>query len=155
MPYLIDGHNLIPRLGFRLDSLEDEMDLVAVLQEFTRRKRHTVEVYFDGAPPGHAGTRKLGSIKAHFIRIGQTADSAIRARLQKMGPAAKNWTVVSSDREVQAAARAARAESIPSERFAKILRQARHTEPIKEELTTLSEEEVKEWMGLFSKRKKG
>ena len=155
MPYLIDGHNLIPRLGFRLDSLEDDMDLVAVLQEFTRRKRHTVEVYFDGAPPGHAGTRKLGSIKAHFIRIGQTADSAIRARLQKMGPAAKNWTVVSSDREVQAAARAARAESIPSERFAKILRQARQTEPIKEELTTLSEEEVKEWMGLFSKRKKG
>jgi predicted RNA-binding protein with PIN domain len=155
MPYLIDGHNLIPRLGFRLDSLEDEMDLVAVLQEFTRRKRHTVEVYFDGAPPGHAGTRKLGSIKAHFIRIGQTADSAIRARLQKMGPAAKNWTVVSSDREVQAAARAARAESIPSERFAKILRQARQTEPIKEELTALSEEEVKEWMGLFSKRKKG
>ncbi|MBM3123717.1 MAG: NYN domain-containing protein [Chloroflexi bacterium] len=155
MPYLIDGHNLIPRLGLRLDSADDEMELVAILQEFTRGRRRTVEVYFDGAPPGFAGSRKLGSIEAHFIRIGQTADSAMRARLQKMGPAAKNWTVVSSDREVQAAARAARAESITSEQFARMLQQSHQTEPLQEQLKTLSEEEITEWMGLFSRRKKG
>ena len=36
MPYLIDGHNLIPKLGLRLDSVDDEMELVAILQEFCR-----------------------------------------------------------------------------------------------------------------------
>ena len=36
MPYLIDGHNLIPKLGLRLESLDDEMELIAILQEFCR-----------------------------------------------------------------------------------------------------------------------
>jgi hypothetical protein len=52
MPYLIDGHNLIPKLGLRLDSMEDEMELVSILQEFCRLEDRQVEVYFDGAPPG-------------------------------------------------------------------------------------------------------
>ena len=50
MPYLIDGHNLIPKLGLRLDSVDDEMELVAILQEFARLERSQIEVYFDGAP---------------------------------------------------------------------------------------------------------
>ena len=78
MPYLIDGHNLIPKIGLRLDSVDDEMDLIAVLQEFARLKRQQVEVYFDGAPTPQAGTRSLGTVRAHFIRLGQTADNAIR-----------------------------------------------------------------------------
>lgn len=39
MPYLIDGHNLIPKLGLRLDSMDDEMELVAILQEYARLER--------------------------------------------------------------------------------------------------------------------
>ncbi len=35
LPYLIDGHNLIPKLGLRLDSIDDEMDLVVRLQEYS------------------------------------------------------------------------------------------------------------------------
>ena len=46
MPYLIDGHNLIPRLGLRLDSMDDEMELIAILQEFYRTERRQVEVFF-------------------------------------------------------------------------------------------------------------
>ena len=67
MPYVVDGHNLIPKLGLRLDSPDDEMELVAILQEFARLKRQQVEVYFDGAPIGHAGTRSLGTVRAHFV----------------------------------------------------------------------------------------
>ena len=70
MPYLIDGHNLIPKLGLRLDSPDDEMELVAILQEFCRLERRQVEVYFDGAPTPHAGTRKLGTVTAHFVPSG-------------------------------------------------------------------------------------
>ena len=110
MPYLIDGHNLIPKLGLRLDSVDDEMELIAILQEFCRIERRQVEVYFDGAPTHQAGTRKLGAVNAHFVRRGATADNAIRSRLKKLGRSAKNWIVVSSDRQVQAEARAAHAE---------------------------------------------
>ena len=50
--YEVDGHNLIPKVGLRLDSFDDEMELVALLQEFARLHRRQVEVYFDGAPAG-------------------------------------------------------------------------------------------------------
>jgi predicted RNA-binding protein with PIN domain len=154
MPYLIDGHNLIPKLGLRLDSPDDEMELVAVLQEFARLNRREVEVYFDGAPAGQAGTRSLGTVRAHFVRLGQTADSAIRARLQKMGKTAKNWIVVSSDHEVQSAARTVRADSLTSEEFVKLLRQARNLAPKPSQDRPLSSAEVEEWLKLFPEKKK-
>jgi predicted RNA-binding protein with PIN domain len=149
MPYLIDGHNLIPKLGLRLDSPDDEMDLAAVLQEFARLNRRTVEVYFDGAPAGHAGTRNLGTVRAHFIRLGQTADTAILARLKELGKSAKNWVVVSSDREVQGAARAAQADAVTSDEFIKLLRQGAGSAPKPGADKVLSKTEVEEWMRLF------
>lgn len=153
MPYLIDGHNLIPKLGLRLDSPDDEMELAAVLQEFARLNHREVEVYFDGAPAGYAGARNMGTVRAHFVRLGQTADSAIRARLQKMGNAAKNWTVVSSDHEVQSAARTARAAFLTSEEFVKLLRQVRDSAPKPSQDRPLSKTEVDEWLKLFTEKK--
>lgn len=152
MPYLIDGHNLIPKVGLRLDSMEDEMELVAVLQEFCRIRRKDVEVYFDGAPAPHAGTRRLGAVTAHFVRLGSSADEAIRKRLKALGKSAKNWTVVTSDRQVQIEARAARAEVISSDSFAGMVKQARASAP-KPRDPKLSQEDVEEWMRLFQKGK--
>lgn len=153
MPYLIDGHNLIPKLGLRLDAPDDELELIAVLQEFARLNRREVEVYFDGAPVGAAGTRKMGNIKAHFVRLGQTADSAIRARLLRLGRSAKNWTVVSSDHEVQSSARITGAAPIASEEFVKLLRQARVSAPKPGEERSLSKHEVEEWLEIFKRGK--
>src|SRR5215510_9304953 len=107
MAYLIDGHNLIPKLGLRLDAIDDEMELIAILQEFCRREHKQLEVYFDGAPAAHAGTRKLGAVTAHFVPLGKTADNAIRNHLKQLGKSAKNWIVVTSDHQVQVEARAA------------------------------------------------
>jgi predicted RNA-binding protein with PIN domain len=150
MPYLIDGHNLIPKVGLRLDSPNDELELARLLQDFARIKHQQVEVYFDGAPPGLAGTRSLGGIKMHFIRVGQTADSAIRARLNKMGKTARNWIVVSSDREVQSSARIVQAESISSEAFAKLIEKtARSAPPANTDKGKLSSAEVDEWLKIF------
>jgi uncharacterized protein len=154
MPYLIDGHNLIPKLGLRLDSMEDEMELVAILQEYCRlTRRKGLEVYFDGAPLVHAGTRNKGSITAHFVQLGSSADEAIRKRLKSLGKSAKNWTVVTSDRQVQAEARAAQAEIISSDSFATQLKGARSSTPRGDRDTKLSEAEVEEWMRLFQKGK--
>jgi|ERR687891_51750 predicted RNA-binding protein with PIN domain len=151
MPYLIDGHNLIPKLGLRLDSIDDEMELIAILQEFCRIERKQVDVYFDGAPAPQAGTRKLGPVSAHFVRLGTAADNAIRQRLKKLGRTAKNWTVVSSDRQVQAEARAVHAEVISSDSFARRLKQARDAAPKSAEERKLSSQEVDEWLKLFKR----
>ena len=155
MPYLIDGHNLIPKLGLRLDSPDDEMELVAILREFARLGRRQVEVYFDGAPIGQAGTRSLGTVKAHFVPLGQTADNAIRVRLKRMGKQTKNWIVVSSDRQVQADSHGLHAQVISSEKFVSELAQARTSAPKPERgQHGLSSTEVNEWLDIFKSGKK-
>jgi predicted RNA-binding protein with PIN domain len=152
MPYLIDGHNLIPKVGLRLDSIDDEMELIAILQEFCRTERKQVEVFFDGAPAGQAGPRKLGAVSAHFVRLGTTADNAIRNYLKRLGKRARNWTVVSSDRQVQTEARSAQAEVLSSDTFAAMLKQAHNSAPKPREERNLSPKEVEDWLKLFEER---
>ena len=154
MPYLIDGHNLIPKLGLRLDSVDDELELIAILQEFCRGERKQVEVFFDGAPASQAGTRKLGAVTAHFVQLGRTADDAIRKRLKILRKSAKNWTVVSSDRQVQAEARAVGAEVLSSDSFAGMLKQARDSAPKPNNDQPLSPKEIEDWLKLFEVRKR-
>lgn len=153
MPYLIDGHNLIPKMGLRLDSMDDEMELIAILQEYCRIERKQVEVYFDGAPTQQAGTRKHGSVTAHFVPLKSTADNAIRQRLKTMGKSARNWSVVSSDHRVQLEAREARAEIISSDVFASTLKQARNSAPKPTDNRKLSSQEVDDWLKLFEQRR--
>ena len=45
MPYLIDGHNLIPKSGIRLEAVDDELELIAALQDFARREPGARIVY--------------------------------------------------------------------------------------------------------------
>jgi predicted RNA-binding protein with PIN domain len=154
MPYLIDGHNLIPKLGLRLDSMDDEQELIAILQEYARLERKKqVEVYFDGAPPSQAGTRRQGLVTAHFVPLGTTADNAIRRRLRRMGKSARNWTVVSSDRQVRADARSARANVQSSDEFARKLKRARDSAPKPASERKLSKHEVDDWLELFKDSK--
>jgi uncharacterized protein len=152
MPYLVDGHNLIPKLGLHLDSPDDEMQLVTILQEFARLSRREVQVYFDGAPAGAARTRKFGGVTAHFIRLRSSADAAIVAQLAKLGRAARNWTVVTSDRQIQAAARTAHATVVSSESFTGELAALRSSTGRPPDEPELSPEELREWLKLFGKR---
>lgn len=153
MPYLIDGHNLIPKIpGLSLKSLDDEDQLIELLQEFCRQSRKEVEVFFDNAPPNGVRARNFGLLTARFVRSGTTADSAIRNRLIKLGRTARNWTVVSSDHGVQQSARAAQAQSMPSESFALLL-QKNIDETLQDagevDDIALSSDELDDWMHLF------
>ena len=151
MSYLIDGHNLIPKLGLRLDSLDDELELVERLNEFCRLSRKSgLEVYFDNARPDSPGSRRMGLLTAHFVRKPLIADQAIHLRLKKLGKDARNWTVVSSDHAVQNDARAAGARSISSEEFAvTVLDVLRGGAPPTTPAAELSERELEEWMKFF------
>ena len=91
---------------------------------------------------------------AHFVRKGRTADNAIHARLQKMGNAARNWTVVSSDREVLNSAKSVRAGRISADEFAQQIEDAKfvaQSDPSKDK--ALSTQEVEQWLKLFSSDK--
>lgn len=155
MPYLIDGHNLIPKLGLRLDSPEDEMELLRLLGDYCRfSRRQGLEVYFDGAPTNLAGTRPVGLIKAHFVRQGYSADDAIRDRLKKLGKAAKNWTVVSSDGQVRANAQQAHATWLSSDQFAAQVQDVLRAGPqAGESAPGMSQEELNTWLKAFGKPK--
>ena len=152
MDYLVDGHNLIPKIrGLSLRSLDDEQHLIMLLQIYCRVRRQRVEVFFDQAPPGHAGRKRVGTVLAHFVRQGRTADEAIAARLEQLGKAAPNWTVVSSDRQVQREAKNHHAVSMSSEQFSTevqvALKVSRSSSAGDE--STLSDKELKEWLNLF------
>jgi len=156
MPFLIDGHNLVPKLGLSLNSLDDELDLGERLNEFCRLSRKgQVEVYFDNAQPGTPETRKMGLVTAHFVRRPLIADEAIRQRLRKLGKAARNWSVVSSDHRVQLEAKSAGAKIISSEEFAAtVIDTLRSGPPPTAKHSQMSERELEDWLALFSERGK-
>jgi len=153
MPYIIDGHNLIPEIpGLDLQDIDDEMQLIEMLQEFCRLKRKQVEIYFDNAPPGQLRVQKFGHVTAFFTRSGQSADQAIGQKLHLLGKKARNWTVISSDREVQSSARTARATVITAQNFAIQLMQAisnSGTSDTSPEEPVMSPQELEEWLKLF------
>jgi predicted RNA-binding protein with PIN domain len=151
MPYLIDGHNLIPRLpGLSLKTIDDEQQLIDWLQFFCKVRQKDAEVYFDGAPAGFPAARKFGRVKAHFIRQGATADDAIEARLQALKGSAHNYEVVSSDHRVQAAASRARARVVTSEEFARELLNTRDAGgPDSPDEPGTSPDQLAEWEARF------
>lgn len=151
MSLLIDGHNLIPWIpGIKLSDPDDEMQLVKLLQEYCQVKRKKAIVYFDQAPAGFSGLKQYGKVQANYVRKGRTADDAIMEKLRKLGKRARNVTVVSSDRQVQQAARAAHARVISSEAFAAEWESLVSEEPYFDPRNrSLSEEELIEWEAIF------
>ncbi len=155
MPYIIDGHNLIPKIpGLSLASIDDEIQLIKRLQVFNQKTGKKIDVYFDNAPQGSSRTQRFGSVTAHFVCQGSSADAAIGKRLENLGREASTWTVVSSDRQIQAAARSVHARVIKSEDFAsELLHQINDDggdSGLKDEIN-LSTEEVDEWLKLFNR----
>jgi predicted RNA-binding protein with PIN domain len=110
-----------------------------------------VEVFFDNAPPGQPVARNYGSVVARFVREGRTADQAIHSKLKRLGGEASNWTVVSSDREVQVNARNLRSKVISSEVFAQQLMEVlgESAESPPDSQGELSQKEVEDWMHIF------
>jgi predicted RNA-binding protein with PIN domain len=155
MSYIIDGHNLIPKVpGLNLNKLDDEALLIEQLQVFSRVSRRKIEVFFDQAPPGSAGKHRAGTVLVHSVSQELTADEAILKRLRRLGGDARNWTLVTSDRRLQGEARQFRVRIVTSEEFSNDLGDAllRDASPITGESAKLNETQVEEWMRLFKER---
>ena len=101
MPILIDGNNLLHRLPRHDRSREQVRRLVL---DACRRERMKVAVVFDGPPPAGGRVREeLGAVTVVYAGT-RSADDVIIGRLPG-GAAARDWVVVTDDRELQQRAR--------------------------------------------------
>jgi len=151
MRWIIDGHNLIPKVpGMHLSNMDDEQALIAWLQEAARVMQDSIDVYFDQAPPGYPVRRGYGRVTAFFIRKGTTVDQAIWSRLENDGVRSKEYSVVSSDHLVQQGARKMHARAFRSEDFVSLVAEKLATRQMKRQTDPLiNESEIEEWLRLF------
>jgi len=151
MPLLIDGHNLIGRMpDLSLDDPDDEAKLVARLRTYCMRTRKRATVVFDqGLPGGPSEPLSRGGVKVVFAPAGHTADSILRERIRRARDP-RGLTVITSDREILAAARARGVRVMRSERFAHELVAAPRATGVDD--VHLSPEEVDEWLRMFGER---
>jgi hypothetical protein len=122
MPFLIDGHNLIPHIrGLSLNQLDDELALLELLDGYFKRERKNATVFFDRAAPGGEQNIRRGFVTVHFTRLPLNADKAIRNTVKELGRSAANYTVVTSDMEVSDNAQRLGARVLSSAEFAQKL----------------------------------
>lgn len=155
MPYLIDGHNLIGALpNISLAEPDDEASLIALLQSYCLRTRKQAVVYFDRRAPAAENPPRGSQLTVIFVQRPRTADQAILSHLKRLGKEARNWTVISSDREVQQAAKHFRADVITSQEFSRLLGESGNSEGEAEKPTpNLSADELNDWLRLFQTQK--
>ncbi len=154
MPLLIDGHNLIGRMpDLSLEDPDDEAALVQRLRRYCWRHRRRATVVFDaGIPGGRSLALSSPEVQVVFAPAGRTADALLCERIRRARDPA-GLIVISSDRSVQAAARARGARVIPAEDFATELIADRKTE-LEEEEKPRSVGDLEEWLRLFNERRK-
>ena len=153
MPFLIDGHNVIGKLpDIELDDPHDEAKLVLKLRTWASRKRRKATVVFDGGlPGGYSQELSGGGLEVVFAARGHTiADRIIMERLRYL-PDAPNWTVVSSDHEVLAAARRVGARTLTAQEFVERLEPTPRISWQKP--AEVSADEVSEWLEIFEREK--
>ena len=153
---IIDGHNLIPKVkGLSLSMLDDEMELIQLLGDYARLSRKKLDVYFDNAPIDKAGTRKFGSVTAHFVRQGMTADDAIIQRISKMKRRAENVKVITSDQKLQRMVHIHQAKTISSDEFVKEMQRVFSKSPTggKPDPEKLSQNEIDHWLEIFTNKR--
>lgn len=150
MPLLVDGHNLIGHdPDISLADPQDELLLIRKLESYSRSQRRSLVVYFDRGGRESGLSPAAGLVTVRFVRPPRTADDAILAHLRRLGGEARNWTVVTSDRQLQAAAKELGAGVVRSDEFLSALRTAEPAPADAEKPEVISEEEIKEWQELF------
>jgi predicted RNA-binding protein with PIN domain len=108
-------------------------------------------VFDHGLPGGRSWELSGGGVEVIFAPAGRTADGILRERIHRARDP-RGLTVVTSDRQVVAAARAEGARVSRSEEFAVQLSTRRTVEaPEDGQDALLSEKEVEEWLQMFGR----
>lgn len=95
-------------------------ELVAMLIKYRSVKKHDITLVFDGYRNG-AGKENVsvtGGVKVIYSRLGERADDVIK---RIVSAERREWTVVTSDRDIANHAWASGSIPVPSERFFEIV----------------------------------
>jgi uncharacterized protein len=150
MPYLIDGHNLIPKIpGIKLNDLDDEQALFDLLSNHFKTLRKKAFVFFDRGAPGSTSIRNTVFLSAIFVNMPSSADQAIINHLKELGGDARNYTIITSDHWVADHTRAIGASVVSSETFAQALFMDNH-KPI-EKIKTIPDD-IDYWLKKFQNK---
>ncbi|MDZ7372658.1 MAG: NYN domain-containing protein [candidate division KSB1 bacterium] len=161
--WLVDGYNLLHALADLRSEMERDMAaainrLLALLDDFAHLQRAKVTVVFDGSPPPSQGiVRPSSFLNVCFVGSGMKADPRIRTLIAGIGDRA-NLTVVSADREIANYARVCGARVETPAQFEKRLQEQAspaNGEMLQKFERDLSDEEVREWLRLFSEAEDG
>jgi len=157
MHYLIDGHNLIASVSdIQLSDPDDEAKLVLRLRRWMAADgRRRITLLFDGGlPGGRAPHFSGGALNVVFASGGQEADMLLLHRIrQARNP--REFTLVTSDREIINAAERRGMPVINSPTFARQLESEANAraqtgpDPSVKEQPALSADELAEWLNIF------
>lgn len=159
MPYLIDGHNVIGQMpDISLDDPHDEAQLVQKLIAFNARTRQKCVVVFDHGVPGGLSRMSTKQVQVVFAPLRSSADLVM---IERIGRAEDkpSWTVVSSDRDVLAAARRNKMAVMAAADFAALLRNPQpkspptDSDPGEAADVQMSPKDVDDWLAFFNQRR--
>ncbi|MHC4213128.1 MAG: NYN domain-containing protein [Planctomycetota bacterium] len=151
MPIIIDGHNLLWML--RRSSKEPDSKLCHIITRYLRLVSEKGHIVFDGTgPKDQRAFDNISNLEVSFSGMAKEADEVIEEKiLASTDP--RRLTVVSSDRRLRAAARAAKASAIKSEAFWNDLNRhlnqpGKNREP-RAKQNGISDSETQQWLELF------
>lgn len=155
MTVMVDGNNLLHAAAdAEPERPPGRTQLCQRIGAWASRYRHAALVFFDGAAPDAPRAAQLAAEGVEMIFSGAvTADEALIERLNAHS-APRQVLVVSSDREIRAAARRRRAVPVPSAEFWRRLeRDLSRPRPRKVEPPAkregLSADELDQWLDEF------
>jgi predicted RNA-binding protein with PIN domain len=156
MAYIIDGNNLIGSAPeFSLADPEARMKLVALVRKFQESKNAKVTVVFDGEPRGSELRSPISAkLTVVYPRCGLSADDEIKCILDKYQQL-REIILITTDRELKKYAREKGARTINSIEFyytlkKNLLHQGKKEETMKRVNTRVSQNEVEQWLKIFS-----
>jgi predicted RNA-binding protein with PIN domain len=114
MPIIIDGHNLlwaIQNVGHTHEPIA-ELQLCHIVSRYLRTAGEKGQIVFDGTgPPDKGRFDNISALEVLFSGPTAEADKIIEDKV-RASTAPKKLTVVSSDRQVRAAAHARKAQTL-------------------------------------------
>ena len=117
--FIIDGYNLlkwIEKSGKGIEPVSD-VQLCHVVGRYLKRVGGKGELVFDGTGPADKGRfDNIPNLQVSFSGYGSDADAVIEGKIE-FSTAARDLTVVSSDRRLRIAARRRRASAVKSGDF--------------------------------------
>jgi predicted RNA-binding protein with PIN domain len=156
MPFLIDGYNLlraVEKIPQETEAITD-VQLCRIICAYLRQVDESGQIVFDGVgPPDKTPFENFAKLEVIFSGRSQDADGVIECKILA-STAPKRLTVVSSDRQLRAAARKRKAVSLKVEQFWRqvlqaLSRQKKDSVEPRGKREGISDAETEQWLKTF------